>query len=52
MKKGGIVKVCVNGKRPEDAIIRRFSFQRLVLVDLVNGGWKFVHETDIKEKAK
>ena len=50
MKIGDIVEVCINEKI-EDATILQFSFQGLVLVRLADS-WKFVHETDIKEKAK
>ena len=50
MKIGDIVEVCINEKI-EDATILRFSFHGLVLVCLADS-WMFVHETDIKEKAK
>ena len=51
MKIGSIVSVCIKGRKPQDAIIRRFSFiRRLVLVELLNGGWMMVDERDIKEK--
>ena len=50
MKIGDEVKVCVSGRKPEDAILKRFSFQGLILVNPVSGGWMMVHETEIKEK--
>lgn len=49
MKIGDVVRI--EGRRPEDGIIKRFSFiNGLVQVNLVNGGWMMVDERDIKEK--
>jgi hypothetical protein len=50
MKIGDVVSVCIEGRKPEEAIIKRFSFQGLVLVNLVSGGWMMVDERDLKER--
>ena len=51
MKIGDTVEIHILGRKPEDAIIKRFSFiNGLVLVNPVNGGWMMVDERDIKEK--
>ena len=48
MKIGDIVKVCINDKEIGNAVIKRFSFQGLVLVNFIGGSWMFVHKSDIR----
>ena len=53
MKIGDEVKVCIDGRDPQDGVIKRYSFiPRLVLVNLLDGGWMMVEERDLKEKTK